>query len=80
MLCHWLWLVYSDSLVEVLPVGVCLGSGTVVVVDLWWCLVVVDTAEHWVHEIERVFTTMRSPTADRVVLAAYQLRGFALEW
>ncbi|MQL99947.1 hypothetical protein Taro_032678 [Colocasia esculenta] len=37
-----------------------------------------DTAEHWVHEIERVFTTMRSPAADRVVLAAYQLRGFAL--
>ncbi|MQM08345.1 hypothetical protein Taro_041200 [Colocasia esculenta] len=28
-----------------------------------------DTAEHWVHEIERVFTTMRC-----------QLRGFALEW
>ncbi|MQL93373.1 hypothetical protein Taro_026014 [Colocasia esculenta] len=23
---------------------------------------------------------MRCPTADRVVLAAYQLRGFALEW
>ncbi|MQM02719.1 hypothetical protein Taro_035488 [Colocasia esculenta] len=39
-----------------------------------------DTAEHWVHEIERVFTTMRCPTADRVVLAVYQLRGFALEW
>ncbi|MQM13474.1 hypothetical protein Taro_046399 [Colocasia esculenta] len=39
-----------------------------------------DTAEHWVHEIERVFTTMRCPAADRVVLAAYQLRGFALEW
>ncbi|MQM21663.1 hypothetical protein Taro_054706 [Colocasia esculenta] len=39
-----------------------------------------DTAEHWVHEIERVFTTMRCPIADRVVLAAYQLRGFALEW
>ncbi|MQL83639.1 hypothetical protein Taro_016128 [Colocasia esculenta] len=39
-----------------------------------------DTAEHWVHEIERVFATMRCPTADRVVLAAYQLRGFALEW
>ncbi|MQL97908.1 hypothetical protein Taro_030606, partial [Colocasia esculenta] len=38
------------------------------------------TAEHWVHEIERVFATMRCPTADRVVLAAYQLRGFALEW
>ncbi|MQM02730.1 hypothetical protein Taro_035503 [Colocasia esculenta] len=29
-----------------------------------------DTAEHWVHEIERVFTTMRCPAADRVVLAA----------
>ncbi|MQM17148.1 hypothetical protein Taro_050117 [Colocasia esculenta] len=39
-----------------------------------------DTAEHWVHEIERVFTTIRCPAADRVVLAAYQLRGFALEW
>ncbi|MQL93911.1 hypothetical protein Taro_026565 [Colocasia esculenta] len=39
-----------------------------------------DTAEHWVHEIERVFTTMRFPAADRVVLVAYQLRGFALEW
>ncbi|MQL95324.1 hypothetical protein Taro_027991 [Colocasia esculenta] len=39
-----------------------------------------DTAEHWVHEIERVFATMRCPVADRVVLAAYQLRGFALEW
>ncbi|MQL73098.1 hypothetical protein Taro_005436 [Colocasia esculenta] len=39
-----------------------------------------DTAEHWVHEIERVFATMRCPAADRVVLTAYQLRGFALEW
>ncbi|MQM09695.1 hypothetical protein Taro_042569, partial [Colocasia esculenta] len=39
-----------------------------------------DTAEHWVHEIERVFTTMRCPTTDKVVLAAYQLWGFALEW
>ncbi|MQM03940.1 hypothetical protein Taro_036728 [Colocasia esculenta] len=39
-----------------------------------------DTAEHWVHEIERVFTTMRCPTTDKVVLDAYQLRGFALEW
>ncbi|MQL82490.1 hypothetical protein Taro_014948 [Colocasia esculenta] len=39
-----------------------------------------DTAEHWVHEIEIVFATMRCPTTDRVVLAAYQLRGFALEW
>ncbi|MQL98812.1 hypothetical protein Taro_031524, partial [Colocasia esculenta] len=39
-----------------------------------------DTAEHWVYEIERVFATMRCPAADRVVLAAYQLRGFALEW
>ncbi|MQM18005.1 hypothetical protein Taro_050988 [Colocasia esculenta] len=37
-----------------------------------------DTAEHWVHEIERVFATMRCPAADKVVLAAYQLRGFAL--
>ncbi|MQL82467.1 hypothetical protein Taro_014944 [Colocasia esculenta] len=39
-----------------------------------------DIAEHWVHEIERVFATMRCSEADRVVLAAYQLRGFALEW
>ncbi|MQL76133.1 hypothetical protein Taro_008515 [Colocasia esculenta] len=39
-----------------------------------------DTAEHWVHEIERVFVTMRCPAADKVVLAAYQLRGFTLEW
>ncbi|MQL85318.1 hypothetical protein Taro_017841 [Colocasia esculenta] len=39
-----------------------------------------DTSEHWVHEIERVFATMRCPAVDRVVLAAYQLRGFALEW
>ncbi|MQL71207.1 hypothetical protein Taro_003534 [Colocasia esculenta] len=39
-----------------------------------------DTTEHWVNEIERVFATMRCPAADRVVLAAYQLRGFALEW
>ncbi|MQM22780.1 hypothetical protein Taro_055839, partial [Colocasia esculenta] len=39
-----------------------------------------DTAEHWVHEIERVFATMRCPAADRVVLATYQLRSFALEW
>ncbi|MQL91387.1 hypothetical protein Taro_023999 [Colocasia esculenta] len=39
-----------------------------------------DTAEHCVHEIERVFASMRCPAADRVVLAAYQLRGFALEW
>ncbi|MQM14978.1 hypothetical protein Taro_047917 [Colocasia esculenta] len=39
-----------------------------------------DTAEHWVHEIERVFATMRCPVADRVVLATYQLRDFALEW
>ncbi|MQL98269.1 hypothetical protein Taro_030974 [Colocasia esculenta] len=38
-----------------------------------------DTAEHWVHEIERVFATMRYPTANKVMLAAYQLRGFALE-
>ncbi|MQL70327.1 hypothetical protein Taro_002624 [Colocasia esculenta] len=39
-----------------------------------------DTTEHWVQEIERGFATMRCPAADRVVLAAYQLRGFALEW
>ncbi|MQM05132.1 hypothetical protein Taro_037940, partial [Colocasia esculenta] len=39
-----------------------------------------DTAEHWIHEIERVFMTMRCPTADRVVLATFQLRGFAQEW
>ncbi|MQL74794.1 hypothetical protein Taro_007164 [Colocasia esculenta] len=39
-----------------------------------------DTTEHWVHEIERVFATMRCPEVDKVVLAAYQLRGFALEW
>ncbi|MQM15772.1 hypothetical protein Taro_048726 [Colocasia esculenta] len=39
-----------------------------------------DTAEHWVHEIERVFKTMRCPAANKVMLAAYQLRGFALEW
>ncbi|MQL84975.1 hypothetical protein Taro_017501 [Colocasia esculenta] len=39
-----------------------------------------DTVEHWVHEIERVFATMRCSAADKVVLAAYQLRGFALEW
>ncbi|MQM00182.1 hypothetical protein Taro_032910 [Colocasia esculenta] len=39
-----------------------------------------NTAEHWVHEIERVFVTMRCPAADKVMLAAYQLRGFALEW
>ncbi|MQL69962.1 hypothetical protein Taro_002267 [Colocasia esculenta] len=39
-----------------------------------------DIAEHWIHEIERVFMTMRCPTADRVVLATFQLRGFAQEW
>ncbi|MQM13246.1 hypothetical protein Taro_046168 [Colocasia esculenta] len=39
-----------------------------------------DTAEHWIHEIEKVFTTMRCPTADKVVLATYQLRGFAQQW
>ncbi|MQM20818.1 hypothetical protein Taro_053846, partial [Colocasia esculenta] len=39
-----------------------------------------DTTEHWVHEIERVFTTMRCLATDKVMLAAYQLRGFALEW
>ncbi|MQL89063.1 hypothetical protein Taro_021640, partial [Colocasia esculenta] len=38
-----------------------------------------DATEHWVHEIERVFATMRCPAADKVVLVAYQLRGFALE-
>ncbi|MQL92432.1 hypothetical protein Taro_025056 [Colocasia esculenta] len=32
-----------------------------------------DTAEHWVHEIERVFATMRCPATYKVVLAAYQL-------
>ncbi|MQL68344.1 hypothetical protein Taro_000639 [Colocasia esculenta] len=39
-----------------------------------------DTVEHWVHEVERVFATMRCPAVDKVVLAAYQLRGFTLEW
>ncbi|MQL82334.1 hypothetical protein Taro_014787 [Colocasia esculenta] len=39
-----------------------------------------DAAEHWIHEIERVFMTMRCPAADRVVLATFQLRGFAQEW
>ncbi|MQL78588.1 hypothetical protein Taro_011010 [Colocasia esculenta] len=39
-----------------------------------------DTAEHWIHEVERVFTTMRCPAADKVVLATYQLRGFAQQW
>ncbi|MQL69331.1 hypothetical protein Taro_001578, partial [Colocasia esculenta] len=39
-----------------------------------------DTAEHWVHKIDRVFTTMRCLATDKVVLATYQLRGFALEW
>ncbi|MQL75482.1 hypothetical protein Taro_007854 [Colocasia esculenta] len=39
-----------------------------------------DTAEHLIHEIERVFVTMRCPLADRVVLATFQLRGFAQEW
>ncbi|MQL85655.1 hypothetical protein Taro_018176 [Colocasia esculenta] len=39
-----------------------------------------DIAEHWIHEIERVFMTMRCPAADRVVLATFQLRGFAQEW
>ncbi|MQL71497.1 hypothetical protein Taro_003831 [Colocasia esculenta] len=39
-----------------------------------------DTEEHWIHEVERVFVTMRCPPAYRVVLAAYQLRGFAQEW
>ncbi|MQM19545.1 hypothetical protein Taro_052551 [Colocasia esculenta] len=34
-----------------------------------------DTAEHWDHEVERGFATMRCPAADKVVLAAYQLRG-----
>ncbi|MQM23120.1 hypothetical protein Taro_056182, partial [Colocasia esculenta] len=39
-----------------------------------------DTVEHWIHEIERVFMTMRCSAADRVLLATYQLRGFAQEW
>ncbi|MQM16626.1 hypothetical protein Taro_049581 [Colocasia esculenta] len=39
-----------------------------------------NTTKHWIHEIERVFTTMRCPAADKVVLATYQLRGFTLEW
>ncbi|MQM05608.1 hypothetical protein Taro_038421 [Colocasia esculenta] len=39
-----------------------------------------DTAEHWIHEIERVFTTMRCPATDKVVLDTYQLRGFAQQW
>ncbi|MQL99415.1 hypothetical protein Taro_032139 [Colocasia esculenta] len=39
-----------------------------------------DIAEHWVHDIEIVFATMRCPTVDKLVLAAYQLRGFTLEW
>ncbi|MQM03040.1 hypothetical protein Taro_035814 [Colocasia esculenta] len=38
-----------------------------------------DTTEHWIHEVERVFMTMRCPTVDRVLLATYQLRGFAQE-
>ncbi|MQM12209.1 hypothetical protein Taro_045125 [Colocasia esculenta] len=33
-----------------------------------------DTVEHWIHEIERVFMTMRCPAADEVLLATYQLR------
>ncbi|MQM14105.1 hypothetical protein Taro_047038 [Colocasia esculenta] len=39
-----------------------------------------DIAEHWVHEIERAFATMRCPTTDKVVLTAYHMRGFTLEW
>ncbi|MQL87387.1 hypothetical protein Taro_019927 [Colocasia esculenta] len=39
-----------------------------------------DTAEHWIHEIKRVFAIMRCPEEDKVILAAYQLRGFAQEW
>ncbi|MQM11086.1 hypothetical protein Taro_043989 [Colocasia esculenta] len=39
-----------------------------------------DTAEHWIHEIERVFMTMRCPAVDRVVFATFQLRGFGQEW
>ncbi|MQM06227.1 hypothetical protein Taro_039050 [Colocasia esculenta] len=39
-----------------------------------------DIAEHWIHEVERVFTTMRCPAVDKVVLATYQLRGFAQQW
>ncbi|MQM23860.1 hypothetical protein Taro_056930, partial [Colocasia esculenta] len=38
------------------------------------------TTEHWIHEIKRIFMTMRCPAADRVLLATYQLRGFAQEW
>ncbi|MQL82175.1 hypothetical protein Taro_014647 [Colocasia esculenta] len=38
-----------------------------------------DTVEHWIHEIESVFMTMRCLAADRVLLATYQLRGFAQE-
>ncbi|MQM19462.1 hypothetical protein Taro_052467 [Colocasia esculenta] len=39
-----------------------------------------DTAEHWIHEIERVFVIMRCPPEDKVILATYRLRGFAQEW
>ncbi|MQL74573.1 hypothetical protein Taro_006947 [Colocasia esculenta] len=39
-----------------------------------------DTAEHWIHEIERVFMTMKCLAVDRVVLATFQLRGFVQEW
>ncbi|MQM03741.1 hypothetical protein Taro_036530 [Colocasia esculenta] len=39
-----------------------------------------DTAENWIHEIERVFMTMRCLAADIVVLATFQLWGFAQEW
>ncbi|MQL86799.1 hypothetical protein Taro_019335 [Colocasia esculenta] len=39
-----------------------------------------DTTEHWIHEIERVFAIMRCPQEDRVILAGYQLRGFVQEW
>ncbi|MQM17083.1 hypothetical protein Taro_050051, partial [Colocasia esculenta] len=39
-----------------------------------------NTAEHWIHEIERFFMTMRCPAVDKVVLATFQLRGFAQEW
>ncbi|MQM20778.1 hypothetical protein Taro_053806 [Colocasia esculenta] len=39
-----------------------------------------NTAEHWVHEVERVFVIIRCPQANRVVLATYQLHGFAQQW
>ncbi|MQL97426.1 hypothetical protein Taro_030116 [Colocasia esculenta] len=39
-----------------------------------------DTAEHLIHEIKRVFMTMRCPAVEKVVLATFQLRGFVQEW